>query len=536
MAKWRSWFKPNLVVLVFAGCGRVGYAPLTDDATTHGDAAHGDAAHGDAAYGDATHGDTAHGDAIYGDAPQLPDQTGDNSILCDTYWTDGDGDGLGAPGAHVTSCEPMDGYVTNDSDCDDSSTQCTTTCVDSDLDDIFDCEDPCLDADGDGYGIDGPAGTCLGPDCDDSSDQAHPGLAEGTGSTCTDGWDNDCDTLIDGDEPECFVVWIWNDYDVVTPNLLRSADGGVSFDEITVCNSIRQVTMTEDTQFTFVACADGLYLSSSNGDTGTFNRINNSAFTTMRVSRTGQYVIATTGDPGAGGDAYFSINHGQDWSQATLPANRAAWIWISRSGQYMTVADAELNSDLTFYYSVNFGAAWQSKALAVGNFEVGNAVCSEDGRYWMIDSIRRGVYTSDDSLTSTTQSYYDTSTSAWSYGYISENGRVAVAREGSSEAVVYTDYFATVKPLAGAWAPSRQDDPITPDGRVVGVRDQISRDYGATFRTETSCYMLDVSPDGAVVLCGGDGSGVFKLSTDEGQTFTTIRTQSGFMSGCLAGI
>jgi len=60
---------------------------------------------------------------------------------------------------------------------------------DVDFDGLADCIDPCIDADGDGYGIDGGGGFCLGTDCNDSNAAINPGASE---LDC-DGLDNDCD-------------------------------------------------------------------------------------------------------------------------------------------------------------------------------------------------------------------------------------------------------------------------------------------------------------------------------------------------------
>ncbi len=59
----------------------------------------------------------------------------------------------------------------------------------------------CADADGDGHhaeGCDDPL-CLLRSDCDDSTAQAHVGLAE----VCGDGLDNDCDGAVDGADDEC---------------------------------------------------------------------------------------------------------------------------------------------------------------------------------------------------------------------------------------------------------------------------------------------------------------------------------------------
>jgi len=54
----------------------------------------------------------------------------------------------------------------------------------------------CSDADGDGY-LDE---ACGGDDCDDGDPDVAPGTVE---AACDDGVDNDCDGVIDGDDPDC---------------------------------------------------------------------------------------------------------------------------------------------------------------------------------------------------------------------------------------------------------------------------------------------------------------------------------------------
>lgn len=78
---------------------------------------------------------------------------------------------------------------------------------DVDFDGLADCIDPCLDADFDGYGIDGGGGVCLGSDCNDADPAINPGTAE----VGCDGIDNDCNAGtqdvfdVDGDTFACDV-------------------------------------------------------------------------------------------------------------------------------------------------------------------------------------------------------------------------------------------------------------------------------------------------------------------------------------------
>lgn len=77
---------------------------------------------------------------------------------CTVYWRDRDGDGFGVQPACF--CAPTPGYVVDGGDCDDTPTRCGAACA--------------------------------------------PDLAESPGAgNCGDGYDNDCDGLVDYHDPDC---------------------------------------------------------------------------------------------------------------------------------------------------------------------------------------------------------------------------------------------------------------------------------------------------------------------------------------------
>ncbi len=131
------------------------------------------------------------------------------------WYADADGDGYGDPALMVEACEPSEGWVANDQDCDDTNRRSYPGAVefcdglDNDCDGDTDEEaiDPVTwyaDADGDGFGDhESTAETCGeqptgfvddDSDCDDSDPDVNADATE----VC-DGVDNNCDGLTDED-------------------------------------------------------------------------------------------------------------------------------------------------------------------------------------------------------------------------------------------------------------------------------------------------------------------------------------------------
>ena len=113
----------------------------------------------------------------------------------DEALADGDSDGL---------CDAVD--------CDAGAASCTTDCVTNvDNDATPDCKDGCLDQDGDTFGVPGglPTTTCalVGGvqklDCNDALSFVNPGATEAGAAACSNGEDDDCDTIPDCAESGC---------------------------------------------------------------------------------------------------------------------------------------------------------------------------------------------------------------------------------------------------------------------------------------------------------------------------------------------
>jgi len=133
-----------------------------------------------------------------------------------TYYADDDGDGYGDASRGTAACDLPTGMTGDDQDCDDTDASihpgATEICdgLDQDCDGSID-EDATggatwyADWDGDGYGdVTSTTEACSAPsgyvgddrDCDDLNAAVNPGAAE-----ICDGLDNDCDDLVDDDDP-----------------------------------------------------------------------------------------------------------------------------------------------------------------------------------------------------------------------------------------------------------------------------------------------------------------------------------------------
>ncbi len=116
---------------------------------------------------------------------------GADVVGADVWYNDNDGDGYGGTSTGVSSCfYPGDGWISDGSDCDDTSVSAFPGAAPNDS--KTDCM---MDRDGDGYGDASATGdTVPGTDCDDNDNDQRPGADE----YCNEE-DDDCDGTIDED-------------------------------------------------------------------------------------------------------------------------------------------------------------------------------------------------------------------------------------------------------------------------------------------------------------------------------------------------
>ncbi len=317
-------------------------------------------------------------------------------------------------------------------------------------------------------------------------------------------------------------------YKYQTPYFYRSNNSGASFENLSICSSIGKVVSSGEGKYVYFLCeSDGVYKSSDYGANNSFSKVLNYTGLTLSSSSNGKYLIVG-GSPGTNYYAYYSNDYGETWNQITSVGSYSGSVWISQNGRYMTIADGNWN-DVRFFYSKDYGQTWQSNTSLSGGYDTSSVECSEDGKYWIIQSNRRGIFYSNDSLASIKR-YSTTTTAAYYSSMISEDGRVGF---GTSNTATYksTDYLGSwstafaSRAVPGAYG-------ISENGSISGFYNYISFDYGSTFNS-TNFASLVVSRDGSKILGVNSTLGQIFYSNDSGSSFTNVLNVTGLNGGWI---
>ena len=263
-----------------------------------------------------------------------------NPAPTNTYYRDADEDGYGNASDSIEADSAPDGYVTDNTDCDDDNAAvnpgATEVCngIDDDCDNLVDDADPdCVgmttyyaDADGDTYGD--PAvsqDACAAPagyvtnntDCDDTNADVNPGATE-----VRNGIDDDCDGSVDEGCPIISSA-------TLSPNVIKS--DGTDSATLTVLatdeDGIASVTVTVN-------------LSAIGGpDEQTLDPLGSIMqskwTTTIRTNSTGTFVLPVTATDDDGSSATtdvtltagpntYTLSLKQGWNMIALPCNVTA--------------------------------------------------------------------------------------------------------------------------------------------------------------------------------------------------------------------
>lgn len=174
----------------------------------------------------------------------------DEGFTTSTYYQDADGDSYGTVSVTVTACAAFTGYVSNDDDCNDSSSSAYPGATETYYDGIDqDCNGADVtDADGDTYASTSVSG---GTDCNDSSSSINPGATE----VAYDGIDQDCSgadkTDADGDGYSGTSASGGTDCDDDNAEIYPTATEVFNFLDDN-CDGVVDIDELTDSNFTFV--------------------------------------------------------------------------------------------------------------------------------------------------------------------------------------------------------------------------------------------------------------------------------------------
>jgi hypothetical protein len=265
-----------------------------------------------------------------------------------------------------------------------------------------------------------------------------------------------------------------------------------------------QCALSYSGQYQLVVSNNGpsaIYMSSNYGETWTSLASQTSSsvnWSYCNISYSGQYMSAVYQNNGTAGGFYLSSNYGQTWNYITVSTVQLNSFAMSSSGQYMTCTPA-YNTAGYVYISSNYGQTWTPSTLYLTTADLAfSSSMSGSGQYQIVSS--------------TTKIYLSTN-----YGQI-------------------WSIIATVSGTITGSAVSGNGQYMTVSGSGYI---NVSSNYGQSWiqTSYTGAYGIGfMSQSGQYQIVGNNSAASIYVSTNYGQSFTTVGTPSSTsMFGSTSG-
>jgi len=265
-----------------------------------------------------------------------------------------------------------------------------------------------------------------------------------------------------------------------------------------------QCALSYSGQYQLVVSNNGpsaIYMSSNYGETWTSLASQTSSsvnWSYCNISYSGQYMSAVYQLGGTAGGFYLSSNYGQTWNYITVSTVQLNAFAMSSSGQYMTCTPAYSTAGYV-YISSNYGQTWTPSTLYLTTADLAfSSSMSGSGQYQIVSS--------------TTKIYLSTN-----YGQI-------------------WSIIATVSGTITGSAVSGNGQYMTVSGSGYI---NVSSNYGQSWiqTSYTGAYGIGfMSQSGQYQIVGNNSAASIYVSTNYGQSFTTVGTPSSTsMFGSTSG-
>lgn len=300
-------------------------------------------------------------------------------------------------------------------------------------------------------------------------------------------------------------------------------------------------TCSANNAFLAVAGSEGIWLSTSGGDSWTNVVTEYSGWSSMTSATDGQYLAATT----EGSSIWTSSDYGVTWNTNNFLNRVSDWVSISAnsSGEQMIAASASNGVWISYSYGSNWTIwtdsvplNWAGVASSGPGLYVYAAAVSQGG---VFVSSNRGKSWSETSLSKTTEYYSVVCDTTGRY--------VAVAsEEGIYISVDYGGNFV-VSPATQPYFWSQLSMDLSGQYIVATLQDTnvavgniwVSQNYGATWNQSVAPYLTynfaKVIPSGEAIFAASESISPLLVSYDLGGSWTTLTNNIVLSAVTFAG-